>query len=172
MAIRDKQLKSEHGDEYYTYAEDVKKILPYVRKFNKIWCPFDTEESNFVKELRADEHIVMNTHISNGEDFYGYLEVPDGVECIVSNPPFSSRDAWLTKLYEFGLPFAMIMNFNGIFDNRLRYDLFANNEFSLLIPKGRMKFARTDAESINSPNFQSIWICHKLTEERIVFLDK
>nr|DAK43963.1 MAG TPA: adenine-specific methyltransferase [Caudoviricetes sp.] len=42
------------------------------------------------------------------------------MDCIVSNPPFSKRDNIFLRLYELGLPFAMIMNNNGLFDSKAR----------------------------------------------------
>ena len=51
------------------------------------------------------------------------------VDCVVSNPPFSKRTPIFEKLFSFNLPFAMIMNSNGLFDAKARYELFKNNKF-------------------------------------------
>ena len=63
------------NDECYTPAYGVEPILKYIPKGAVVWCPFDTEESNFVKELRASGHKVVATHISQGADFFK-TEVP------------------------------------------------------------------------------------------------
>lgn len=46
-----KKIGANHGgsDEWYTPVEAVKPIMKYVKPHSIIWCPFDTEESNFVK---------------------------------------------------------------------------------------------------------------------------
>ena len=52
-----------------------------------IWCPFDKEESWFVK-LISEKNKVIYSHIDNGQDFYNY-EPTEHWDCIISNPPFS-----------------------------------------------------------------------------------
>ena len=57
------------NDEYYTPEYAIEPILKYLKHNSKIWCPFDKEESNFVKILIDSGHIVTATHIENGFDF-------------------------------------------------------------------------------------------------------
>lgn len=94
---------------------------------------------------------------------------PYGVECVVSNPPFSKRNDIFKKLFEWDIPFALIMNMNGIFDSKERYDLFKDKQVEFFIPKGRMKFFTPDGVTKNSPNFQSIYICSKLLDKQLEF---
>lgn len=144
-------------------------ILPIIRKqgFKNIWCPFDTAESEFVKILSKEFNVVYG-HISEGQDFFSYDVLPSSVEVVVSNPPFSKRDEIFRKLYDWNIPFALIMNMNGLFDSKKRYDLFSHNKFELLIPKGRMKFFTSEGMK-NSPNFQSIYVCSKMLDNQIEF---
>ena len=109
----------------------------------------------------------MYGHIETGQDFFDYTE-PQG-EIVVSNPPFSKRDAIFRRLYEMDIPFALVIGFNGLFDSKKRATLFAKEEVQLLIPFGRMKFAHRDRGFINNPNFQSIYVCNKLLDKQIVF---
>lgn len=48
------QIKTAGTDEWYTRPQDVELILPYVQKrgYKNILCPFDKEESAFVKVLK------------------------------------------------------------------------------------------------------------------------
>ena len=39
------------NDEFYTPLYAIEPILKYIKPNSTIWCPFDTEESLFVKEL-------------------------------------------------------------------------------------------------------------------------
>lgn len=165
------QIKTSKSDEYYTPRYAVEIILPYLEKFNHIWCPFDKEHSEFVKALQEKGKKVTFGHIETGQDFFAYEKAPDGVECVVSNPPFSKRDSIFLRLYELGLPFAMIMNNNGLFDSKARYELFKNNNFELLIPKGWMRFFDETMEVKNSPNFQSIYVCNGILPQTIEFVD-
>jgi hypothetical protein len=36
------------NDEYYTHNYAIKPILKYIKPNSIIWCPFDTEQSNYV----------------------------------------------------------------------------------------------------------------------------
>lgn len=40
------------SDEIYTPAYAVKPILKYIPKDNIVWCPFDTEDSEYVKLIQ------------------------------------------------------------------------------------------------------------------------
>ena len=124
-----------------------------------------------MKILRKNGFAVHHGHIETGQDFFDYEKPPAFTECIVSNPPFSKRDAILKKMYDFGLPFALIMNQNGIFDSKSRFELFKNNNFELLIPKGRMRFFDETMEIKNNPNFQSIYVCSEILDKQIEFTD-
>lgn len=170
MGFSEQIKKSVGGDEYYSPENAVEMILPVLRKhrFKKIWCPFDTAESNFVK-LLSKEFEVIHGHIATGQDFFSYTTPPSDVECVISNPPFSKRDGIFKKLYEWNIPFALIMNMNGIFDSKKRYEIFKDRQVEFLVPKGRMKFFMPDGDSKNSPNFQSIYICSQMLDRQIVF---
>lgn len=133
-----------------------------------MWCPFDKKDSEFVKILQKENYQVVHGHIDTGEDFFKYEEVPAGCEVVVSNPPFSKRDAIFEKLYKMNIPFALIMNSNGLFDSKKRFEIFKNNNFEMLIPQGRMNF-HNGAEVRNSPNFQSIYICNGILKDKIMF---
>lgn len=117
------QIKTSKSDEYYTPRYAVEIILPYIEKFNHIWCPFDKEHSEFVKALQEKGKKVTFGHIETGQDFFEYENAPEGVECVISNPPFSKRDAVFRRMYELELPFALIMNNNGLFDSKTRFEL-------------------------------------------------
>lgn len=133
--------------------------------------PFDKEHSEFVKVLQERGKKVTFGHIETGQDFFDYAQAPEGVECIVSNPPFSKRQAIFEKVYSLGIPFGLITNMNGLFDSKARYELFSNNNFELLIPKGRMRFFDETLEIKNSPNFQSIYVCNGILTQTIEFVD-
>lgn len=158
-----------HGDEYYTPQKAVDMIVPYIVRggYKRIWCPFDKTESNFVRTFIDLGFEVKYGHIETGQDFFDYTD-PLG-EIIVSNPPFSKRDKIFERLYEWDIPFALIINFNGLFDSKKRADIFRQHKVEMLVPRGRMKFYHRDMGLLNSPNFQSIYVCNRLLENQIVF---
>ena len=100
------------SDEYYTPKEAVLPIIKYIDKGNKpsytIWCPFDSEESEYVKCIRAAGHKVIASHIDDNKNFF-YYEPDEWYDYIISNPPFSLKDDILKRLYELNKPFAILL---------------------------------------------------------------
>ena len=171
MAFSQQVKQSIHGDEYYSPQNVVDMIVPYVNRggYSKIWCPFDKAESKFVTTFQDLGYEVVYGHIDEGQDFFTYFE-PQG-DIVVSNPPFSKRDSIFERLYLWDIPFALVMNFNGLFDSRRRARLFRQHRPEILVPYGRMRFYHKDLGSLNQPNFQSVYVCNKLLEDQIVFSD-
>lgn len=163
------QIKTSSSDEYYSPQNVVNMIVPYILRggYKKIWCPFDMSDSNFVMTFKDKGLDVIYGHIRTGQDFFNYAE-PQG-DIVVSNPPFSKRDEIFKRLFEMQVPFALVMNFNGLFDSKKRADLFRQNGVEILVPRGRMKFIQEDRGYLNSPNFQSVYVCNKLLSKQIVF---
>lgn len=166
-------IKTSKTDEYYTPRYAVEIIVPFLKlkKYKTVWCPFDKKNSEFVKILQENNFDVIYGHIDTGEDFFGYDTPPEKVDCIVSNPPFSKRNSLFNKLFSFKVPFAMIMNLNGLFDAKNRYEIFKNNDFELLIPSGRMSFFDENMLIQNKPNFQSVYVCNGVLNKTIEFVE-
>lgn len=161
-------MKSSGKDEWYTPDRAIYPILKYLRPNSIVWCPFDTEESGFVRILNQNGFKVINTHIKNGDDFFE-INAPK-CDYIVSNPPYSIRNKVLVKLFEINKPFMMLMNTNGLFDNRQRWNLFKDSKFSLIYLKGRVNYMEEyGVERKGSPPFQSAYVCNMIHSEKILF---
>ena len=155
-------------DEYYSPKYSIKPLLPYLKKFNTIWCPFDTDKSWYVKLLKKDGHDVINTHIDNGQDFFStYVEC----DAIVSNPPYSLRNNILKRLFKLDKPFAMLVSWAGIFESQTRFELFKNNNFEIMCFNKRISFFRSYEEEkpTSNPPFSMVYVCHNILPEKIVF---
>lgn len=164
-------IKQSNTDEWYTPRDCVELIVPFLveKNMHKILCPFDTADSNYVKVLTERGFDVTYGHISDGQDFFTIDNLRD-YDAVVSNPPFSKRESILERLFTSRVPFAMILNFNGLFDSAKRWKLFRDNRFELLIPNGRMHFYNEECVS-NSPNFQSVYVCSGITDKQIEFVE-
>ena len=154
-------------DEYTTPAWAVDVILPYVPPEAKVWCPFDKEDSNYVRRLGETGRTVVRSHIEEEGGNFFLMDVPEGVDCIVSNPPYSTRDKVLARLYEIGLPFAMLMNTMGICDSKARVTLFTQYgvEFMYIYPRIRfLKNGKLTKANIS----QSAYVCWKLLPKELM----
>ena len=165
--MNDFARKSSRCDEWYTPENAIFPILKYIPKGSKIWCPFDTSESNYVKIFKKEGYDVIYTHIDNGSDFFDtYIDC----DYIISNPPYSVRNDILIRLFSLNKPFAMLMNSNGLFDSRVRWNLFKNNEFGLIYINKRVNYMKEYGKVEKSaPPFQSIYITHGIINDKIIF---
>lgn len=157
------------NDEYYTPGYAIKPILKYINSNSVIWCPFDTEESLYVKLFERSGHKVVYTHIKNGNDFFS-TEPPDGCNYIISNPPYSVKGEVLQRLFDIGIPFAMLVGVVGLFESEKRYNMFKSNDFEIMYFNKRISYMKGHEEkpSINPP-FSSVYVCHNMLPKQICF---
>ena len=157
------------NNEYYTPPYAIKPIIKYLKPHSTIWCPFDTEESNYVKMLREAGHDVIATHIDSGGDFFK-IEPPK-CDYIISNPPFSLKQQVFQRLFEIGAPFAMLVGVVGLFESQTRFEMFRDNDFELMYFNKRISFFKDYADQKPSfnPPFSSVYVCHHVLPKQIVF---
>ncbi len=99
------------SDEVYTPEYAVLPLLKYLKAFNPnavIWCPFDMEYSKYVKVFERAGYKVIHSHIDEDKNFF-YYEPEEHYDVIISNPPFSCKDAVLKRLSELNKPYAMLL---------------------------------------------------------------
>jgi hypothetical protein len=147
-------------DEYYTPNLLVEPILPYVERYNRIWCPFDTEDSEFVITLKEAGHEVICSHIWEGQDFFFYE--PPEYDCIVSNPPFSKKLAILKRLYKLNKPFAVLLGL-PILNYQEIGSFFLDKPLQLLIVDKKVSFDGKTA------SFNNSFFCHKVLPKDLMF---
>ena len=157
-------------DEFYTPRYAVEPILKYVKQGSHAWCPFDTKDSFFVKMLNESGIRVTCTHLSQGQDFFS-LGLPDGVDCIISNPPYSIKTEVFEKLFDIGLPFAMLVGVVGLFESRRRFQMFRDNVFEVMYLDKRVAYLKgyADKKTTMNPPFSSVYLCSKMLPSAIVF---
>lgn len=147
-------------DEYYTPSILVKPILKYIKPNSVIWCPFDTEDSEFVILLKEAGHKVIYSHIWLGQDFFFYE--PENYDIIISNPPFTRKLEVLKRLYELGKPFAMILGL-PILNYQEVGEFFIGKELQLLIVDKKVSFDG------NTASFNNSYFCYKMLPRDIIF---
>lgn len=157
------------NDEFYTPPYAIEPIMRYIKEGATVWCPFDTQDSNFVKMLEADGHHAVATHIETGFDFFD-CEVPE-CDYIISNPPYSCKGEVLNRLFEIGKPFAMLVGVVGLFESQKRFDMFKHNEFEIMYLNRRVSYFKdySDQKPSLNPPFSSVYVCHDMLPRQIVF---
>lgn len=157
------------NDEFYTPKYAVEPILKYIPTGSKIWCPFDTLDSLFVKMLRDLGFEVVNSHIDYGTDFFN-CEVPDCTH-IISNPPYSLKNEVFERLFEIKKPFAMLVGVVGLFESQKRFEMFRDNQFEIMYLNRRVSYFKDylDEKPALNPPFSSVYLCSQMLPDRIVF---
>lgn len=131
-------------DESYTLPYAVEPILKYIPENWVVWCPFDTDESEFVKQISKTNRVIRS-HISEGKDFFTY-EPEEHWDCIVSNPPFQRKKEFFQRALSFGRPFALIMTLTWLNDSSSKKVFMeAGKDMQLLMFDKRMKFLHNGA---------------------------
>ena len=162
------KINNIHNDEYYTPLYAIKPLEKYLKPQSTIWCPFDVDDSLYVKRFKEINMNVINTHINNNENFFDL-----NIDCdyIISNPPYSLKNEVFAKLFELNKPFAMLLGSSGIFESKKRFDLFKNKEIEIMLFNTRIFYLQnyTDKKTNSNPPFSSIYICHNILPKQLIF---
>ena len=162
------QVAGSGNDEFYTPLYAITPLLKYIRPQSKIWCPFDTSDSLFIKTFAEHGHVVVPTHLSTGQDFFD-----TNIDCdyIISNPPYSLKAEVFNRLFELGKPFAMLVGVVGLFESKKRFEMFKNNSFEVMYFDKRISYFKSydDQKPSLNPPFSSVYICSGMLPTQIVF---
>ena len=184
------------NDEFYSPRYAILPILKYLRMNSSIWCPFDTEDSNFVKLLKERWHRVYYTHkdiliknIDTYWDFFnndvfsfvdkevflkaweGWMSYTWWIDYIISNPPYSIKWDVLKRLFNIWKPFAMLVWVVWLFESKERFEMFKNNKFEIMYMDKRVSYFKDFNEqkpSLNPP-FSSVFLCSWILHQQITF---
>lgn len=148
-------------DEYYTPKILVEPIIKYLKDNSTIWCPFDTEDSEFVILLKEAGHKVIHSHIWEGKDFF-YYEPEEDYDYIISNPPFTQKLKVFDRLYKLNKPFAMICGL-PILNYQEVGNFFLNKDLQLLIVDKKVSFDG------NTASFNNSYFCYKILPKDLMF---
>ena len=150
------------NDECYTPDYGVEPILKYIPEGKIVWCPFDKEDSEFVKQIREP---IVYSHIDNGQDFFEYE--PDEWDIIISNPPYTNKRKYFERVISFNKPFALIMAITWLNDMAPKR-LFAGKDLQLLMFDKRMWFIMASGVRNCHPTFSSAYFCWNFLPKQLI----
>jgi len=152
------------NDECYTPKYAVLPIIKYIPKNKVVWCPFDDENSEFVKVFNKYKIPTIYSHIKYGQDFYTYE--PKKWDIIISNPPFTGKRKIFERALSFNKPFALIMS-NTWLNDAAPKQLFMDKQLQLLMFDKRIKFENNGVVN-NKITFSSSYFCYNFLPKDIV----
>ena len=151
--------KYENSNEMYTPSHAVQPILKYIPEGSTIWAPFDTEDSHFVKMIRAAGHRVIRSHVDEDKNFFDY-EPDEPWDLLISNPPYKGKRLFFERALSLNKPFAFLMTL-ACFNDKYPAWSFKEAEKTMQLLKfdKRIKFENPDGRPNNKITFQSGYMC-------------
>ena len=163
------------SDEVYTPAYAVKPIIKYIQWWARnessiinptIWCPFDTEDSEYVRLIREAGFKVIATHIDNDENFFYYEPFP--YDLIISNPPFSVKDAVIQRLDELHKPYAILLPIPAL-QGQKRFPYMKHCQ-ALIFDKRINYFTNKETKEVQKGvSFGSFYLCRDFLPNDLIF---
>lgn len=166
------------GDEMFTPFYAVTPLVKYLKLsgYKTVWCPFDEEWSAYVRTFRDEGFNVIRSSLYEGKDFFEY-EPDKSYDVIISNGPFSKKDAVLRRLDALGKPFAILLPLNSL-QGKSRLDVFEKG-IQLLSFDQRVGFHSADSMEtpVEGSPFASAYFCRDflprdLIVERLIKYDR
>ena len=100
-------MQQEKNDELYTPNEAIIPILKYLDHNKIYWECTDFGESNITKVLKENGFKVI--HTSKSEIDFLNDKANFEFDVIITNPPYSLKNEFLKKCYEYQKPFMLLL---------------------------------------------------------------
>lgn len=154
------------NNELFTPYYAVEPIIKYLPKDKIIWCPFYEKWSAFYQKLKQEGFKVIRSSLIAGQDFFTYE--PEEWDIIVSNPPFSTKDKILERLYAFNKPFAVLLPLNSL-QGKKRYECFKQG-IQLLSFDSRICYHNSKHmdKIVNGSPFATAYFCKDLLPKDLI----
>lgn len=156
-------IKNEKNDELYTPSNAVIPLLTIIPKSYIIWECTDFGSSNITKIFKDNGYKVISTHISN---FNFLTDKPSFYfDVIITNPPYSLKDEFIKKCYEYKKPFALLLPITAL-EGSKRNELYHKYGIQLLIFDKRINYMKNK----KSNWFNTSWFCYRLLNKDLNFI--
>lgn len=125
--------KRSESDFYPTPPEVTEALLNFLLLpcSQKIWEPA-CGEGHMVDAISKRGYDVIGTDINTGVDFLT-AEIPNGVDWIITNPPFSHAEQFIRRCVEHKKPFALLLK-SQYWHAKKRLELFREHPPAYVLP--------------------------------------
>lgn len=155
-------MKNGKNDELYTPDYAIKPLLKYLPKDKIIWECTDFGESNITKLLKQNGYNVISTHKDN---FDFLTDIPNfDFDIIITNPPYSLKNEFLKKCYEYDKPFCLLLPLTSL-EGIERGKMFREKGIDVLVLDRRCDFM----DNKKSNWFNTSWFCYKVLPKQLIF---
>ena len=157
-------MKNVKNDELYTPEYAIIPLLKYLPNNIVIWECTDFGKSNITKILKQNGYKVITTHKNN---FDCLTDTPNfQFDMIITNPPYSLKDEFLEKCYEYKKSFALLLPLTSL-EGINRGKMYRENGIELLVFDRRCNFIYDNDKKSNW--FNTSWFCYKVLPKQLIF---
>ena len=147
------------SDECYTPQNGITPLLEFLDNSKVYYDCTSGKSSNIVNNLNYNGFKCL----SSGDRDFLTDEIPDEVNIIITNPPYSKKDKFIERCYEVGKPFALLLPVSAL-QGKARGKMFFENGIEILALNNRIDFTGK-----GSPHFGVAWFCHGILPEKLMF---
>jgi hypothetical protein len=152
-------------DNLYTPTIAIEPLIKYLNPEWKIWECTDYGNSLITVTLKQNGFDVVGSDIISGFDFL--KDAPDfEFDAIVTNPPYSLKDKFLEKCYQYNKPFALLLPLTAL-EGKHRSNLYGQYGISVIVLDSRIDFTGK-----KSCWFNVSWFCNGITEKNSLNFEK
>lgn len=154
-------MKKEKNDELYTPEKAIYPILKYLDKSKIYWECTDFGGNNITKVLRENGFKIINT--SKAEiDFL--KDEPLDCDVIITNPPYSLKNEFIKKCYEYNKPFLLLLPLTAL-EGKERNELYKKYGIEIIVLNKRINFIKNK----NNVWFNTSWFCRGICDKQLNF---
>ena len=155
-------MQQEKNDELYTPEEAIYPILKYLDKSKIYWECTDFGESNITKILEENGFKVVSTN----KDELDFLNdtAKFNFDVIITNPPYSLKNEFLHKCYEYNKPFALLLPITAL-EGKERNRLYKEKGIEIIVLDKRINFMKNK----NNVWFNTSWFCRGIANKQLNF---
>lgn len=157
-------MKNNKYDELYTPEYAINPLLKYLPKDKIIWECTDFGSSNITKVLKKNGFQVVSTH---KKDFDFLKDTADfSFDIILTNPPYSLKNQFLQKCYEYKKPFCLLLPITSL-EGIERGKMFREYGVELMVLDKRCNFIYDNSKKNNW--FNTSWFCWNILPSKLIF---
>lgn len=162
-------IQKEKFDDIYTPSYAIKPLLKYIPKGITIWECCDFGKSEITRLLKEHGCEVIST--DKEENFFEY--VPDKhFDMIITNPPYSLKDDFIKKCYEWNKPFCLLLPITAL-EGKTRGAMFRKYGIEVMVFDGRVQFMENMVENYGKKKsgnwFNTSWFCWNVLPDKLIF---
>jgi hypothetical protein len=157
-------IKTKSFQDYGTPPEAIQPLIPYLKKFKKLWDPLTGPDNSNLALANTLKEYGFEVFTSS-KSFFHFFAPPKGVEAIVTNPPYTDTECYISYAFDLGIPFCFLIPITKL-SNKTMYSMLKQHSFEVLILPGRLNYVGGK----NSAPFPSCWLCSNVLPEKLVLV--